>query len=150
MTERLLALVVVAASGAYLLSAWPLPHGTTARPGAGFFPLAVGAFGAVMALVWTVSAFQRRISVSGAVDQRPPADAVGRVVATAGSLVGFCLLLPYAGYPVAALVFAAVLLRWLGASWRSALVIGLASAAVSYYLFGVVLSVPLPRGVLFD
>src|SRR5882762_8702078 len=99
MTERLLALVVVAASGAYLLSAWPLPAGTTARPGAGFFPLAVGAFGALMALVWTVSA---------------------------------------------------VRLRWLGAGWGSALVIGLASAAISCYLFGVVLSVPLPRGILFD
>jgi hypothetical protein len=29
-------------------------------------------------------------------------------------------------------------------------VTGLASAALSYYLFGVVLSVPLPRGLLFD
>ena len=28
--------------------------------------------------------------------------------------------------------------------------IGLTSAALSYYLFGVVLSVPLPRGILFD
>ena len=149
MTERLLALVVVAASGAYLLSAWPLPHGTTARPGAGFFPLGVGAFGAVMALGWTVSVF-RRVPASGATDQRAPGEGLGRVVATAGSLAGFCLLLPYAGYPVAALVFAAVLLRWLGAAWRSALVIGLASAALSYYLFGVVLSVPLPRGILFD
>jgi len=149
MTERLLALVVVAASGAYLLSAWPLPAGTTARPGAGFFPLGVGAFGAVMALVWTVSVF-RRAPAWGAADQRAPVEGLGRVVATAGSLAGFCLLLPYAGYPVAALVFAAVLLRWLGAAWRSALVIGLASAALSYYLFGVVLSVPLPRGILFD
>jgi len=149
MIERLLALVVVAASGVYLLSAWPLPHGTTARPGAGFFPLGVGAFGAVLALVWTVRAF-RRAPASGAADQRAPGEGRGRVVATAGSLAGFCLLLPYAGYPVAALVFAAVLLRWLGAAWRSALVIGLASAALSYYLFGVVLSVPLPRGILFD
>jgi len=149
MTERLLALVVVAASGAYLLSAWPLPHGTTARPGAGFFPLVVGAFGAVMALVWTVSAF-RRAAVSGPAEPGAPVDGFGRVVATAGSLVGFCLVLPYAGYPAAALVFTAVLLRWLGAGWRSALVIGLASAALSYYVFGIVLSVPLPRGALFD
>lgn len=149
MTERLLALVVVAASGGYLLSAWPLPHGTMARPGAGFFPLGVGAVGAVLALVWTVSVF-RRAPASGAAEPRAPGEGLGRVVATAGSLAGFCLLLPYAGYPVAALVFAAVLLRWLGAAWRSALVIGLASAALSYYLFGVVLSVPLPRGILFD
>ena len=89
MTERLLALVVVAASGAYLLSAWPLPAGTTARPGAGFFPLAVGAFGALMALVWTVSAFRRRAPASAAADQRVPVEGFGRVVATAGSLVGY-------------------------------------------------------------
>src|SRR5216683_344960 len=69
MTERLLALLVVAASGAYLLSAWPLPHGTMARPGAGFFPLGVGAFGAIMALVWTVSAFRRR-AAAGRVERR--------------------------------------------------------------------------------
>ena len=150
MTERLLALLVVAASGAYLLSAWPLPHGTTARPGAGFFPLMVGAFGAVMALVWTVGAFRRPAAVSGPAEPGTPGEGFGRVVATAGSLVGFCLVLPYAGYPAAALVFTAVLLRWLGAGWRSAVVIGFASAALSYYLFGVVLSVPLPRGLLLD
>jgi len=78
MTERLLALVVVAASGAYLLSAWPLPAGTTARPGAGFFPLAVGAFGALMALVWTASAFRRRAPASEAADQRTPVEGFGR------------------------------------------------------------------------
>ncbi|MGH7323637.1 MAG: tripartite tricarboxylate transporter TctB family protein [Candidatus Rokuibacteriota bacterium] len=148
MTERLLALVVVAASGAYLLSALALPAGTTARPGAGFFPLAIGAFGAVMALAWTVTAFRR---APAPLEHRgAPIEGLGRVGATAGALVGFCLLLSWVGYPVAALVFVAVLLRRLGAGWTSALVIGLASAAVSYYLFGVLLSVPLPRGVLFD
>ena len=59
MTERLVALVVVAASGAYLLSGLALPLGTIAKPGPAFFPLAIGAFGAVMALVWTAAAFRR-------------------------------------------------------------------------------------------
>lgn len=148
MTERLLALVVVAASGAYLLSALALPSGTPARPGAGFFPLAIGAFGVVMALGWTMTAFRRVPAAAGT--ERVPAEHRRRVVATAGVLVGFCLLLPWVGYPVAAFVFVALLLRWLGAGWRSALVTGLASAAVSYYLFGVLLSVPLPRGILLD
>ena len=65
-------------------------------------------------------------------------------MATAVALVGFCFLLRWVGYPVAALVFATLLLRWLGAGWRSAVVTGIASAAVSYYLFGVLLNVPLP------
>jgi hypothetical protein len=148
MTERLLALAVVAASGAYLLSALALPSGTPARPGPGFFPLAIGAFGAVMALVWTASAFRR--SPTAALDHGTSVEGFGRVVATAGALVGFCVLLSWVGYPVAALVFVVMLLRWLGAGWRSALVIGVASAAASYYLFGVLLDVPLPRGVLLD
>ncbi len=148
MTERLLALAVVAASGAYLLSALALPSGTPARPGPGFFPLAIGAFGAVMALVWTASAFRR--SPTTALDHGTSVEGFGRVVATAGALVGFCVLLSWVGYPVAALVFVVMLLRWLGAGWRSALVIGVASAAASYYLFGVLLDVPLPRGVLLD
>jgi len=148
MTERLLALAVVAASGAYLLSALALPSGTPARPGPGFFPLAIGAFGVVMALAWTLSAFRRVPAAAG--HPGAPVEGFGRVVATAGALVGFCLLLSWVGYPVAALVFVAVLLRWLGAGWKSALVIGLTSAAGSYYLFGVLLNVPLPRGILLD
>jgi hypothetical protein len=148
MTERLLAMAVVAASGLYLLNAWPLPRGTVARPGAGFFPLAIGLFGTAFALAWTASAFRRAPAAAGAV--AIPAAARGRVVATTAALVGFCLLLPWVGYPAAALVFATGSLRWLGAPWRTALVIGVASAAASYYLFAVLLSVPLPSGVLFD
>jgi putative tricarboxylic transport membrane protein len=150
MTERPLALAVVAASGVYLLNALPLPLGTAARPGAGFFPLGIGLFGIAFALAWTASAFRRAPAAAAAAAAPVPAEARGRVVATTAALVGFCLLLPWVGYPAAALVFAAGSLRWLGASWRAALVIGLAGAAVSYYFFGVLLSVPLPRGALFD
>jgi putative tricarboxylic transport membrane protein len=148
MAERLLALAVVAASGAYLLGALALPSGTPARPGAGFFPLAIGAFGAVMALAWTVIAFRRAPAAAG--PAREPVEGAGRVVATTGALLGFCFLLPWVGYPIAALVFVTLLLRWLGAGWRSAAVTGVASAVVSYYLFAVLLDVPLPRGVLLD
>jgi putative tricarboxylic transport membrane protein len=148
MTERLLALVVVAASGAYLFGALALPAGTVARPGPGFFPLAIGAFGALLALGWAVIAFRRSGATATPVADRPPR--LGRVVATAGSLVGFCVLLPWAGYPIAALVFVTLLLRWLGAGWRAAAVIGLASAVASYYLFAVLLDVPLPGGIFLD
>ena len=148
MTERLVALVVVAACGGYLASGLTLPLGTTARPGPGFFPLAIGAFGAIMALVWTAAAF-RRVPETVTEPAISP-DARGRVVATAAALIGFCILLRWVGYPVAALVFVTLLLRWLGAGWRSAVVTGVASAAVSYYVFGVLLNVPLPHGFLFD
>jgi len=65
-------------------------------------------------------------------------------------LVTFCFLLPWVGYPFAALLFTGLLLRGLGATWVTALAIAVACAVVSYYLFGVVLGVPLPRGPLLD
>jgi len=148
MAERLLAFAVLAASGVYLVNAWPLPQGTAARPGPGFFPMAVGVFGAAVALAWVVSALRRAPATAGG--PQAPAEGRGRVVATAGTLVGFCLLLPWTGYPAAAFLFVGLLLRRLGAGWTASVATALASALVSYYLFGVLLGVPLPRGPLLD
>jgi hypothetical protein len=72
------------------------------------------------------------------------------VAATAGLLAGFCLALPWVGYPAAAFLFTGLLLRSLGAGWATAALIGLAGALASYYGFGELLGVPLPRGVLLD
>jgi putative tricarboxylic transport membrane protein len=148
MLDRLLALAVLVGSGVYLANAWPLPLGTAARPGAGFYPLAVGMFGAFVALAWLVGAL-RRVPVAAAAAGLPR-EAHRRVGAAVGLLVGFCLFLPWTGYPPVAFLFTGLLLRGLGAGWTSALVIALVSAAGSYYLFGVLLGVPLPTGVLFD
>jgi len=148
MIERLVALAVLAATVVYLANGWPLSQGTAARPGPGFFPLAVGGFGAVVALTWLVSALRR--APAPAVGTRVAGEGVARVAATAGGLVGFCLLLPWAGYPAAAFLFTGLLLRRLGAGWKGATVTAIVSALGSYYLFGVLLGVPLPRGILFD
>ena len=147
MIERVVALAVVAAAGVYLANVLPLPLGTPARPGAGFFPLAVGLFGAVVALAWSAIAFRRAPASTG---PSITAEGRGRVAATAVALAGFCLLLPWTGYPIVAFLFVSALLRRLGAGWTGAVVIGLASAVASYYLFAVLLTVPLPRGIWFD
>ncbi len=147
MTERLVALAMLAVSGVYLANALTLPQGTAARPGPGFFPLAVGAFGALVALVWVVTAL-RRVPL-GARDAAPAAG-YRRVAVTAMLLVGFCLALPWTGYPIGAFLFVAGLLRGLGAGWLPAGATALASALVSYYLFGPLLGVPLPAGIFFE
>jgi hypothetical protein len=143
MAERLVALAVLAASGIYLWTALPLAPGTAARPGPGFFPLGVGAFAGAVAVAWVVRAFRRAPAAAGA--PLPP-EAQRRVLATTGLLAAFCLLLPWTGYPVAAFLFAALLLRRLGARWPGALLTGVAAAAISYYVFAILLGVPLPRG----
>jgi putative tricarboxylic transport membrane protein len=144
MIERLLALAVLVASGVYLFNGLPLPVGSRAQPGPGFYPMSVGLFGAVVALVWVVSVFRRKPDVAAVATL---AAGLGRAGTTAGLLVAYCLLLPWTGYPLAAFGFTGLLLRGLGAGWASSLVIGLVSSVGSYYLFAVLLGVPLPQGV---
>lgn len=147
MVERLLAVGALAAALVYLVSAWSLPLGTAARPGAGFYPLVVGLFGAAVIAAWLATARPRP---SPAADAAIAVNGGRRVAATAGLLAGFCFALPWIGYPAAALLFTGLLLRSLGSGWPAAVLIGLASAASSYYAFGTLLGVPLPRGVLLD
>jgi putative tricarboxylic transport membrane protein len=162
MMERVVAVALLAAVGVYLASAWLLPRGTVERPGPGFYPMAVGVFGVAVALTWVLSTLRRSREPAGAeapggddaaaTGTAPPPDhgARRRVLATAGLLVAFCLALPWIGYPVAAFAFVGLALRGMGARWSPALVIGLVSAAGSYYVFGVLLGVPLPGGTLLD
>ena len=69
-----------------------------------------------------------------------------RVVISVMALAAFCLALPWVGYPAAAFAFVAVVLRYLGGRWTTALLTAVLSSAGSYGLFAGLLDVPLPRG----
>jgi hypothetical protein len=146
MVARLVPLVILVASGFYLTQAMKLPLGTAAKPGAGFYPVAVAVFACVVALVAGARAFLspqavRPEEISGAADPARRRRVAGAVVA----LVAFCLALPWIGYPIAAFGFVSVVLWGLGGRWQAAVLTGAFSSAGSYYLFGVLLDVPLPR-----
>jgi putative tricarboxylic transport membrane protein len=141
--ERVWALGFLLASGAYLAGALEFPVGSVARPGPGFFPVGVGVFLCLAAAALALAV--------GRPPRLAPTDLTPggrvRVATTVLGLIGFCLLLPWAGYPASAFAFVALLLRRLGdAGWPGALVTAASSALVSYYAFGVLLGVPLPRG----
>jgi len=146
MVVRLVPLVILVASGFYLTQALKLPLGTAAKPGAGFYPVAVAVFACVVALVASARAFLppqavRAEAPSGATD---PARR-RRVAGAMGALAAFCLTLPWIGYPIAAFGFVSVVLWGLGGRWQAALLTGALGSAGSYYLFAVLLGVPLPR-----
>ncbi|OLB96088.1 MAG: hypothetical protein AUH30_13725 [Candidatus Rokubacteria bacterium 13_1_40CM_68_15] len=150
MTRRVAALAWLGASGLYLAGAATFPFGSGARPGAGFFPVAVGVLLCLVCALFAVHTF-RQASEDGRSGGTMPADDRARVLATVAGLIAFCLILPYAGYPLAAAVFVAWLLRRLGGGrWVVTAVIAVVSALVSYYVFAVLLAVPLPRSALFD
>ena len=142
-----MALAMLVASALYLRQALRMPLGMAARPGPGFYPAAVGAFACVVALVITALAFRRADSDPEADEvEEAPADR-RRVWLTVATLAGFCLLLPWIGYPLAALLFVAATLRQLGAGWSGAVLTALLSAEGSYYLFAGLLGVTLPQGL---
>ena len=145
MLARAVPLVLLVAAGVYLTLALRLPFGAAARPGAGFYPVIVAIFAIVVALVATASAF-RATRAPGPTAVELDAAARRRVVISVVALAAFCLALPWVGYPAAAFAFVAVVLRYLGSRWTTALLMGALSAAGSYGLFAVLLDVPLPRG----
>jgi len=138
-------LVLLVAAGVYLVLALRLPFGAAARPGAGFYPVFVAVFAIIVALAATVNAF-RSAPAAGPIAVELDAAARRRVVISVAALAAFCFALPWIGYPAAALGFVAVVLRFLGAGWTTALLWGVLSAAGSYALFARLLDVPLPRG----
>jgi putative tricarboxylic transport membrane protein len=140
---RAVPLVLLVAAAIYLTLALRLPFGAAARPGAGFYPVIVAVFAVVVALAATASAYR---SAPGTGTVVLGADARRRVVISVVALIVFCLVLPWIGYPAAALAFVTVVLRYLGARWTTALLTGVLSSAGSYVLFDVLLDVPLPRG----
>jgi hypothetical protein len=129
MLERAAALVIAAVAVVYLTQALALPFGTTARPGAGFFPTLVAVLGVGVAVLMTARAFR-----------------AARPAVVPAAAAGARTLMPWLGYPLVAFGFVAVLLRRLGGGWRGAVLTGALSAVVSFYLFAVLLDVPLPRG----
>ena len=144
MLARAVPLVLLVAAAVYLILALRLPFGMAARPGAGFYPVIVAVFAVVVALAATASAFRGvQAATAIALDAAPRR----RVVISVVSLVAFCLVLPWIGYPVAAFAFVTVVLRYLGSRWTSALLTGALASAGSYGLFAVLLNVPLPRGL---
>jgi hypothetical protein len=146
MVERIVALAMLVASAVYLVQALRLPLGASARPGPGFYPVGVGAFACVVALVVVALAF-RQLPGAVARDEAGPEPAARRRVWRAVALVaGFCLLLPWIGYPLTALLLVGTLLLELGAGWRQALLTALLSAEGSYYVFADLLGVVLPQG----
>jgi hypothetical protein len=150
--ERVVALALLLLSGGYLAHALAYPVGTTVRPGPGFFPVAVGVFAVAVALGWVALSLRRATAARAAAPSREDSAAggVARIAATSGLLVFFCLAVPWAGYPATAFIFVGAMLRRLGLAWAPSVAIGIASAVASYYLFAVLLGVPLPRGVWLD
>ncbi len=140
----MLSLVATLVGLLYTAEALRYARGTAAQPGPGVYPLLVGA----LWLAGSVSTgLEAMLMDPGVRVEWPVGTARWRIVAIMAAVLGYAGLLPYLGHPVAATLVALVVLQVMGArDWRLKLGQALLLGLGSYYLFALVLGVPLPLG----
>jgi putative tricarboxylic transport membrane protein len=113
--------------------------GSRRRPGPGLWPFVVSVLIVVLAVVLLVVG--RDLD-----DAEKFTRASLLVLVGAATFVGLGLLLPTIGFEIPAVLLGIVWLRFLGGeSWRSTIVISLATTAAFYLLFLYALKIPLPH-----
>jgi putative tricarboxylic transport membrane protein len=126
------------------LEALQVPFGSFRMPGAGFFPLVLGVTLAILACVLL------GISLVGGSGE---AMQVGRtrpeIFALIGTMFVSVWLFERGGYLLTMALFLVVTMKVLGKTgWTVAVVVALTGSVASYLLFGRVLLIALPAGIL--
>ena len=136
------AVVVALGIGAAAL-AYGYGLGSLRRPGPGLWPFAVSILIAVSAILLLV--------VGRDLDDAEKFTRSSLLVLIGGAtFVGLGLLLPIIGFEIPAILLGIVWLRFLGGeSWRSTIVISVATTAAFYLLFLYALKIPLPHLLAF-
>jgi putative tricarboxylic transport membrane protein len=147
--DRWLSLVWMALGLGQCFESWRLGLGTVSEPESGFMPFVLGLVIILLAGLLFLESYvawkhapARKGSLWAEVHWR-------RILWVSLLLLGYSLLLPKIGYLVATFLLTVFLLR--GAEpmkWVTTLVIGFLTSVITYYVFGVWLSVPFPRGIL--
>lgn len=134
--------VLVFGIGAAVL-AYGYGLGSLRRPGPGLWPFAVSVLIAVLAVLLLV--------VGRHLDDAEKFTRSSLLVLAGGAtFVGLGLLLPIIGFEIPAVALGIVWLRFLGGeSWRSTIVISVATTAAFYLLFLYALKIPLPHLLAF-
>lgn len=122
------------------------PRGTPAQPGPGLYPLLLGLLLIVGSCGTLVESLSQRLPDVESV--WPTGPARWRMLAILLASLGYIVLLPYVGHSIAGTLSVLVVLRAMGVKrWLPAVVLAVAMGLGSYYLFGVILGVPLPTGI---
>ncbi len=132
----------------YLAQAVTYPWGTAAQPGPAVYLVPVGLLGLVGALGTGIEALVKRPREPV---QWPSAQGSWRVLVILGATAAYVLLLQYVGHPVGGTLLTLVVLQIMGMrGWPAKIGISLGVGLGSFYVFSVLLGVPLPAGLWFQ
>lgn len=129
------------------------PIGTLREPGGGFFPLIGSVLLLGLSLLLTFQSFFQKKDRPENADVLffPSRETPWRILSVFIALLGYRYLLPVIGFAPITGVFIFFLARFLGHfSWTISVIFGVATAIVSYYLFQVVLKVPMPIPMIYS
>ena len=144
----ILAITGIAVSLFYIAEAFRYPWGNLAQPGPGFYPLLIGI---LLVIGFLGTGFEAALSTYPRKVDWPRGASLGRVVAIALAGMGYVLLLPYLGHPVTGGLVTLVVLQAMNLpSWPLKIGLSLANGFGSFFLFSVLLGVPLPMGFWQD
>jgi len=137
-------IVALVLSFLYLWGALDYSRGTMDQPGPGLYPLWVGIL-LVAASIGSIVA--NLLKPAQGELEIPKGKDLGRVLTVLGAAVAYMLLLPYAGHLLSSILLIFVVLHTMRLrSWPMKIGFTIVIALGSYYLFDILLLVPLPRG----
>jgi len=126
----------------YLVNAMALRWGTLFLPGPGVFPVLVSVVLTILTFIMAI-----RASVSRERGENPfPRGSEGcRVLGVFGSLVFYGITLSFFGHPISSAICFGAILKIMGLKqWNRIIIGGCLAALISWYLFGILLELPLP------
>lgn len=140
-------IVLMGLAIATLLEASKLPFGTLRTPKAGFFPFVLAIFLAVFSLILLGQTIKEK-NEGGNLFGLSSGN-WKKIGLAAGSLFAFAFVVEYLGYILSTFLLIAFLLRAIEPQkWWVVIALALLSSLVTYVVFSLLLSTPLPEGVL--
>ena len=134
----------------YCIGGFLLPRGTLEAPKAGLFPLIVGVFIVAISISLLFRSLRGGVDGGDQIEPFPKGADRNRLLGVFVSLLIFALCLKPLGYLISAVGLMAVIVRLFGLrGWVKIAFAAALTGFLSYYLFAVILEVPLPRGEVF-
>lgn len=147
-SDLAVALILIGFAGFVLAQSLELPFGRVQTPQTGFFPTLLAALLLIFSSILLAQAF-----FAPAEKRRGPdpmtSDAWVRIGATLAAMIGFALVLEHLGFLLTTFTLMVLLLRAVESQkWPKVIAIAAATAGFAYAVFGWLLAIPLPGGVL--
>lgn len=147
-SDLAVALIFVGLAGLALAQSLELPFGTLRAPQTGFFPTVLAALLLIVSFTLLAQGFFASVEKRRAPD-RISAEGWVRIGATLAAMAGFALALERLGFFLTTFVLMVLLLRAIESQrWPKVIAIAVATAVLSHALFGWLLGIPLPAGIL--